>query len=59
MWFRALLVTLLIYLAVRYVVRVLHPRDTQRQVRGAPRMKNGQIDESRIQDAKFKDLPDK
>jgi hypothetical protein len=59
MWFRALLIAALIYLVMRNLVKIMHPRDPQRQVRGAARMKNTQLDESRIQDATFKDIPDK
>jgi hypothetical protein len=59
MWFRALLITVLIYFVMRSLVRVLHPQDSTRRVRGVPRSKSGQLDESRIQDASFKDIPDK
>jgi len=59
MWFRALLITVLIYFVMRSLVRVLHPQDSQRQVRGRPRTPRPQLDESRIQDASFKDIPDK
>jgi hypothetical protein len=59
MWFRALLITALIYFVMRSLVRVLHPRDSQRQVKGTPQPKSGRLDESRIQDATFKDIPNK
>ncbi|HEY3296194.1 MAG TPA: hypothetical protein VGL38_12250 [bacterium] len=59
MLFRALLVMLLLYLIARYASKVLRPRDPQRQVKGNPRNRGGAIDQGRIQDATFKDLPDK
>ena len=59
MWFRALLIVLLLYFALRYLFKVLRPRDTQRQVKGTPKPRGGPLDPGRIQDATFKDLPDK
>ncbi len=56
MWFRALLITVLAYLLMRSVVRILHPQDAQRQVKGRPASKSRRFDESRIKDATFKDI---
>ena len=59
MWFRALLIIALVYFVARSLVRVLHPRDVPRQVKGKPSQIGSRIDASRIQDASFKDIPDK
>ncbi len=59
MWFRAVLITVLIYFVMRSLVKVLHPQGPERQVKGSPPRRNSRLDESRIEDASFKDIPDK
>jgi hypothetical protein len=59
MWFRSVLIILLVYFLARSLARILRPRETERRVKGAPAPKRGAIDENRIQDATFKDIPEK
>jgi hypothetical protein len=59
MWFRTVLIILLVYFLARSLARILRPRDTERRVKGSPVTKRGSIDENRIQDATFKDIPEK
>jgi hypothetical protein len=55
--FRLLLIFILIYLIARYLSAVFRPGKPGERVKGTPRRSRKQIDEDRIQDANFKDLP--
>ena len=57
MFFRLLLIFAALYLLVRYLSALFRPRPTNEAVHGAPRKRKRRIDENRIQDADFKDLP--
>jgi hypothetical protein len=57
--FRAILIGLLLYLIVRNFARVVRPTGQKSQAKGTPRSLSGRIDESRIQDANFKDISEK
>jgi hypothetical protein len=54
--FRIFLIFIALYLVARYLSAVFRPKKPTETVQGSPR-KSKRIDENRIQDANFKDLP--
>jgi hypothetical protein len=56
-FFRILLIFVLLFLGIRYLLAILFPKKSADRVSGKPRKKSGRIDEDRIQDAHFKDIP--
>lgn len=56
---RTILITLAAILAIRYLYKIIFPRRRGDTVQGRPRRGGGRIDQERIQDANFKDLPEK
>jgi hypothetical protein len=55
--FRLLLIFVAIYLLVRSLSSLLRPRKSGDEIKGPPLAGKSRIDENRIQDANFKDLP--
>jgi hypothetical protein len=55
--FRILLIFVAVYLLGRYLSALFRPKKLNEDVGGAPRKSSKRIDENRIQDANFKDLP--
>jgi len=54
---RAILIIVLLYLVARSLRALMWPRKKEDGVKGAPPKPHSRIDENRIQDANFKDLP--
>jgi hypothetical protein len=54
---RAILIIVLLYLVARSVRALMWPRKKEDRVKGDMRKPQHKIDENRIQDANFKDLP--
>jgi hypothetical protein len=56
---RTLLIIILVYLVVRTLLKVFSPAARNERVKGPKRQTRPRVDDARIQDATFKDLPDK
>lgn len=56
---RILLTIVLAYFVVRYLLKIFSPSSRRENVAGTAPVKRKRVDEDRIQDASFKDLPDK
>ncbi|MCX6601755.1 MAG: hypothetical protein NT025_09375 [bacterium] len=56
---RLLLIGAALYLVIRYLIRLLFPARSGKDVQGAPRRRRSRIDEERISDASFKDISKK
>jgi len=56
---RILLIFVALFLLFRYLLAVIFPSRRETGVKGSPRRRGKRIDDERIQDASFKDLPKK
>jgi len=54
---RLILIIVLIFLVAQMIRRIFLPSQNDPKVKGSSPRRNGRIDENRIQDANFKDLP--
>jgi len=59
--FRTLLIIIVLFIATRYVIKLFRPskRNPNENIYGAPQEPPRTIDKNRIEDAKFKDIPEK
>jgi hypothetical protein len=57
--FRILLTIILAYLVIRYILKIFSPARRSDSVAGRPPKPRKPLDDDRIQDASFKDIPDK
>jgi hypothetical protein len=58
--FRALLIAAILFFVARYVFKLLRPgKQRPENISGKPRDPSRGIDQNRIEDAEFKDIPEK